>query len=204
VLVLDRITQSSLMILRRAGKHDDERPTNKSRDPITIVSEFKSALTRLATSRYGGTPQAEFMIQAWLTDLRAELVILKEGEPTTTTLASFTADSAATHEPLEEGDDIRLLYLLPTSNSEDPIKCMIKRTAFKTSPGYEALSYTWGLQQGDSGSLDVTNYNKSKVTITRNLDSALRDLREGIKSNDGHRVLWVDAVCIDQNNLEES
>ena len=45
----------------------------------------------------------------------------------------------------------------------------MKRATFKDSPNYEALSYTWGLQQGGNSSLHVTNYKNS------NLQNSLRD-----------------------------
>jgi len=64
-----------------------------------------------------------------------------------------------------------------------------------TSKSFEALSYAWGPEDlFREMSLDNT-----KVTITPNLENALRELRQA----KGDRLLWVDAVCIDQANYNE-
>lgn len=60
---------------------------------------------------------------------------------------------------------------------------------------YEALSYTWGFQDL-SNSIEV---NGRELGITTNLYLALQSLRY----HDQDRILWVDAVCIDQGNLKE-
>ncbi|KAK7191269.1 HET domain-containing protein [Paraphaeosphaeria sporulosa] len=41
--------------------------------------------------------------------------------------------------------------------------------------------------------------NGKRLNITTNLYIALRYLRQ----DDADRIMWVDAVCIDQNNLQE-
>jgi hypothetical protein len=63
-----------------------------------------------------------------------------------------------------------------------------------TIASYEALSYAWG-REG--------TYNESRVAvagghlkITYNLDTALRHIR----LRDRTRVLWIDAVCINQSD----
>lgn len=61
---------------------------------------------------------------------------------------------------------------------------------------YEALSYVWG---ESSGNCTITLDGKKGVPVTDNLYAALRRLRRP----DRRRVLWVDAVCIDQKNVEE-
>jgi hypothetical protein len=60
---------------------------------------------------------------------------------------------------------------------------------------YEALSYTWG---GTEMSKSVHIGNRA-LSVTENLYSALYHLR----SIDEDRILWVDAVCIDQSDLRE-
>src|SRR5690242_11490104 len=60
---------------------------------------------------------------------------------------------------------------------------------------FEALSYTWG-------SMDLVvpiRVNGKDLSVTENLFFALRNLRSPVLD----RVLWVDAVCIDQKNLKE-
>jgi hypothetical protein len=60
---------------------------------------------------------------------------------------------------------------------------------------YEALSYTWGFQEFTDG-IEV---NGQVLGITSNLYLALQHLR--FPNQD--RILWVDAVSIDQGNLKE-
>jgi hypothetical protein len=60
---------------------------------------------------------------------------------------------------------------------------------------YEALSYVWG-------SLDTThhiNIGDTRLGITENLHEALTHLR----LPDEDRIMWVDAICIDQKNVHE-
>jgi hypothetical protein len=59
---------------------------------------------------------------------------------------------------------------------------------------YEALSYTWG-------SLDIVNHidiQGQRLGITSNLYHALHRLR----LPDEDRMLWVDAICINQEDLQ--
>ncbi|KAH8817266.1 heterokaryon incompatibility protein-domain-containing protein [Xylogone sp. PMI_703] len=60
---------------------------------------------------------------------------------------------------------------------------------------YEALSYTWGYNDF-AESIEVKG---RRLHITLNLYRALRDLR----LRDRDRILWVDAICIDQQNKKE-
>lgn len=83
----------------------------------------------------------------------------------------------------------------------DPCVCTQRVVA---QPPYEALSYVWGEPGGSYtirfGENDVSS-GPSALTITRNLDMALRHLRYEHES----RMTWVDAVCINQgDNAERS
>jgi hypothetical protein len=60
---------------------------------------------------------------------------------------------------------------------------------------YEALSYVLGKDQASGPAL----VNGVEVPITQNLDVAFRQLRHPNNS----RVLWVDTICINQNNIGE-
>jgi hypothetical protein len=62
-------------------------------------------------------------------------------------------------------------------------------------PPFEALSYTWGT----SISHNPMTVNGHPLTVTENLDVALRHLRHATES----RSLWVDALCINQEDIEE-
>ncbi|KAH8691062.1 heterokaryon incompatibility, partial [Phaeosphaeriaceae sp. PMI808] len=67
---------------------------------------------------------------------------------------------------------------------------------------YEALSYVWGSECKPNHIIVVEDQKKDRKTdITKNLHEALLCLRD----QDIPRVIWVDAVCIDQgNNVEKA
>jgi ankyrin repeat protein len=60
---------------------------------------------------------------------------------------------------------------------------------------YAALSYTWG----DAEKPYEIVVNGSRLAVTKNLHLALRHLR----CQDQDRILWIDAICIDQDNHRE-
>lgn len=70
-------------------------------------------------------------------------------------------------------------------------------TGFNLSgiPKYETLSYTWDSQ---IPSRPIT-CNGSKILITPNVEAALKQMRRQFLS----RRLWIDSICIDQDNLRE-
>lgn len=84
---------------------------------------------------------------------------------------------------------------------EDDIKVDLEVVSLgaRTSdrPTYEAMSYVWG-----SPEMLNTVYvgkEKKKVMITANLDEAIRYMRYP----DRPRTMWIDSLCIDQQNIEE-
>jgi hypothetical protein len=60
---------------------------------------------------------------------------------------------------------------------------------------YEALSYTWG---GDKKPCSIT-IGEQNLNVTTNLYAALLHLRD----RSLERILWIDAICINQKNPEE-
>ena len=72
----------------------------------------------------------------------------------------------------------------------------------QNAPEYEALSYTWGTQDGST----KIRLNGQWFPVTSNLLAALQQVRliQGEKG-DSKRKLWIDAICINQSdNLEKS
>ena len=109
--------------------------------------------------------------------------------------------------------EIRLITLLPGRFS-DAIVIELSQESL-SSPGssvprYEALSYSWGSAQ-TSATVFAREYTDvprrphcqhqtlSLIPATENLALALAHLRHPENS----RVLWVDAICIDQQNVAE-
>ncbi|KAH7088324.1 heterokaryon incompatibility protein-domain-containing protein [Paraphoma chrysanthemicola] len=94
-----------------------------------------------------------------------------------------------------ERRQFRRLVLHPAQNHSDPIHVSLEIVEFEESVEYEALSYVWG-PTTPAGHLFL---NDSRISITPNLDCALRHLRNA----DSKRLLWVDALCINQEDMEE-
>lgn len=93
--------------------------------------------------------------------------------------------------PVVHTDEIRLLILhsgLPSS----PIRCSLIHVRLKavTTPVYDALSYAWGTEH-DTNAISM---NGAGHMVRKNLYLALQNLR---LPNDV-RVLWIDALCINQ------
>jgi hypothetical protein len=93
-----------------------------------------------------------------------------------------------------QGDEIRLVTLLPQSAGL-PILCNMSHVSLENEPIYEALSYTWGAQEA----LTTISINGRTMAVRRNLWMALSHLRHLTEL----RVLWIDAICIDQSNNDE-
>ncbi|PVH77045.1 HET-domain-containing protein, partial [Cadophora sp. DSE1049] len=94
-------------------------------------------------------------------------------------------------------NDIRLICLQP--GDTEGLVCDLKHASLSDSPSYEALSYTWGLDDPvlDKQFFSIT-LSDTKFSVAANLYSALKRLRQKEP-----RILWVDAICINQDDLLE-
>jgi hypothetical protein len=102
----------------------------------------------------------------------------------------LSAERAFSYTALINHDDIRFVILHPGAFSS-PIQINITQT-------YEALSYTWG-DPKTLRPVAIRGQKRCSLYITENLEAALRHLRY----TDKIRVLWVDALSINQNDLKE-
>ncbi|KAJ4394365.1 hypothetical protein N0V93_003582 [Gnomoniopsis smithogilvyi] len=114
-------------------------------------------------------------------------------------MAEISPESPAIslYDPIDSrNQEIRVIHLAPGS-FDDEIRMMLKPVHLTgtPSPEYEALSYVWGTVICPRAAF----INNEPFTITSNLDIALRHLRQGSQE----RVLWVDALCINQRNDDE-
>jgi hypothetical protein len=107
------------------------------------------------------------------------------------------------YSPLSQGaNNIRLLRLMPhaiVSTERTKLQCELfeysLQDVHRRTHLYEALSYTWG---GEEKPYSIT-IKEHKLDVTANLYAALLRLRDYSLE----RIIWVDAICIDQKNLEE-
>ncbi|KAJ4376509.1 hypothetical protein N0V86_006621 [Didymella sp. IMI 355093] len=107
-----------------------------------------------------------------------------------------------TYRPLLAAENsIRLLQILPGAPDTD-IQCQIIDYTIRNeqvSGLFEALSYVWG-DAADRRPIYVSDHVTSgRLDITSNLYVALQHLRDPALP----RLMWIDAVCIDQENLAE-
>jgi hypothetical protein len=97
--------------------------------------------------------------------------------------------------------EIRLIRLQPCSTQHGTLSCKLEYASLDDNPRYNALSYTWSEdQQAQYFRSELTLYvNDTQLRIRSNLDSALRHLRSEVSD----MVIWVDAVCINQDDPNE-
>lgn len=108
------------------------------------------------------------------------------------------SDNRYQHKPFVAAGNahpIRLLTLLPARNLDDDLRCEINHTNLEEKPEFEALSYTWG----NPKEVVPLLLHDQTFHVTENLASALRRLRYAQEP----RVLWVDALCINQADVLE-
>jgi hypothetical protein len=97
-------------------------------------------------------------------------------------------------------NEIRLVTISPPSPTHEvDIECCLSHTPLHEAPAYEALSYTWADEDGDSSLSSKIILDGFPFLVTRNLEAALRQLR----LPSGERIFWIDAICIDQKNDAE-
>jgi hypothetical protein len=95
---------------------------------------------------------------------------------------------------LPSGKWMRLLRLFP-GTGDDPINFELFTTELNSAPPYEAISYAWG-DYHDRQDVICCGHT---ANITKSLFTGLKRFRYP----GGPRILWADAICIDQSNDEE-
>ncbi|KAK8112946.1 heterokaryon incompatibility protein-domain-containing protein [Apiospora sp. TS-2023a] len=100
------------------------------------------------------------------------------------------------HHPLDPvRRQIRTLHVLP-GHGNQPISIKLKVQDLEDpSTNFIALSYVWGTETAS----EVVQADKENIQVTVNLLNCLRHLRDTQHS----LVLWVDAICINQDDLRE-
>lgn len=100
------------------------------------------------------------------------------------------------HDPLMPGENIRVLFLEPSRDSDSAIQCILLDKPLSECHGiYEALSYVWG-----STDMNCKIYcNEQPLYVNMSCYMALKNLRNKKK----YRMLWIDNICIDQSSNEE-
>lgn len=103
-------------------------------------------------------------------------------------------DERPLYQPITRANEIRLLVLDPGAPDE-ALSCRLINVQQSWRTRYEALSYSWG-DPTVTRSLRCSGHT---IDVTVSLHDALTDLRHRTRK----RVLWVDAVCINQADNDE-
>ncbi|KAI0111199.1 heterokaryon incompatibility protein-domain-containing protein [Nemania sp. FL0031] len=89
---------------------------------------------------------------------------------------------------------IRLMHLQPGTET-DPIHLSLVTTTLDSAPDFEAISYCWGNAQDER----LVTCNDAALSITSSLFAGLAYFRHA----DRPRILWADAICINQADAAE-
>lgn len=95
-------------------------------------------------------------------------------------------------------DQIRLLRL-QSGCDDDPIACDYVVGSLSNPPRYIAVSYTWG----DPTPTHTTQIEGRDVKVHHNCYYALWQVRQVYSTPSDLQYFWIDALCIDQNDLQE-
>jgi hypothetical protein len=115
-----------------------------------------------------------------------------------------TQMSKSIYTPLKDRE-IRLLVIESSSDADTVVTCCVQTVSLDINPEYIALSYVWG----DAAITTKILVNEEDFAATVNLAAALRQLR-AFRADDSMNpinrlpsFLWVDAICINQNDIPE-
>lgn len=106
-------------------------------------------------------------------------------------------DKPLRYSPLPGPSFIRIVTLLPSLTHTTPLRITLNPANIDSSPRpeYEALSYTWD----DQLRTHTIACDAFVLKATANVSQALQRLRY----TDRRRRLWIDAICINQNDEDE-
>ena len=98
-------------------------------------------------------------------------------------------------------DQFRLLCLTAQIGEDRPIHVSLETYAYDDYPEYETVSYAWGGEDGDSSKCLPVYIGKywDVLLQTKNCWSLLKHVRP----RRGIRLIWLDAVCINQDDTTE-
>ncbi len=88
-------------------------------------------------------------------------------------------------------------------DNDEPLRCDLVAVSLDDLPDFEALSYMWG-EPDDEAQFQIW-VNGALVCVRQNLWYALQRIRFMIPHENKirRRILWIDALCINQDNIQE-
>jgi len=97
----------------------------------------------------------------------------------------------------DEKAEVRIVDVLPDDEPTSQIRCEMNTISLEQDPNFHALSYVWG----DKYQVETISINGYQIKVTKNLADALRRIRR--PDARGFSRLWVDAICINQDDTQE-
>ncbi|CAI9634545.1 unnamed protein product [Alternaria burnsii] len=142
-------------------------------------------------------------------NVQQSLYDLNQNDALVATEHKIDSEPEYLYDPIFATSQIRLIEFSEIQPSSSSVNLSIRTFSLRDSeyPSYVTLSYVWG-----SGELSkVINISGSLLRITQNLFDVLMALSSigkpwcasVIAEQHRYRYYWVDAICIDQNNLQE-
>lgn len=129
---------------------------------------------------------------------KADIVYFGDGRSCLSCGAVAPECSSTLLPPIRQLADIRILSL-KFGRSSDPVVCDISTHDLSSHPEYDAISYTWADESGDAAKSRNIQVSGKPFPVTANCENALRRVRRRFSD----RNIWIDAVCVDQDNIEE-
>ncbi|KAI0472962.1 heterokaryon incompatibility protein-domain-containing protein [Xylariaceae sp. FL0804] len=113
---------------------------------------------------------------------------------------SFTALASRIHPLIKSQSEIRLLRVRP-AEFEETLHCelIVEDIESPHKSDYEAISYTWADENGNSDPCSEIYVAGQPFQVTRNCENVLRRVRGSLSS----RLIWIDAICINQADIDE-
>ena len=117
------------------------------------------------------------------------------------------------YDPLPDTRSFRLIKEIASDASGSHLSCVLESFGLDACPSYGCLSYTWGpaltSDAETGGPTDTARFelivraeeSAGVLSINENLYDALCQMSSSLL--DSTLYMWVDAICIDQDNLKE-
>ena len=102
------------------------------------------------------------------------------------------------YKPLDaKNKEVRLLEVQPVEEDFLPLRCSIQHASLNSdpAPAYETISYVWG----NPNTKEFIEIDGTEYSFPASSAAAIRRMRLPNRS----RILWIDAICINQNDLDE-
>ncbi|KAL1611955.1 hypothetical protein SLS60_000178 [Paraconiothyrium brasiliense] len=185
---------------RRFGFKEDSMKFSAKGTGVMILSATKGLFSALCPILSQLAIRIRKSLAANSRPRRGRTALRREGSHDGTIEDSFSPRRPYRYQSLGVESNIRLLDVYPGSFG-DAIRGEIVIADLSSTPAYDALSYTWADETGDTErSKEIWCVDDdSVIRITKNCEAAIQRLR----LPSAKRRVWIDAICINQDSDTE-